>query len=154
MRLLGTVNDQLLTKMTRQISLDFFQRPFKHQIYFNRRLQTTGGRYLLKSHNIEINPKVWQQGGQQLLVGVIKHELCHYHLHLQQQDASHRSIAFKQLLRSVGGVRYVPWLMTINYHYLYRCQNCGHQYQRQRRINTNRLVCGICRGKLKLVKHN
>jgi SprT-like protein len=146
------MNDQKLQCLTERIANEFFAFPFTHRIYFNQRLKTTGGRYLLANHNIEINPQVLNYGGQTLLVGVIKHELCHYQLHLQKKDATHRSASFRLLLKKVGGIRFVPRLVEPRHQYLYCCQNCGQQYQRQRKINPQRLVCGRCVGRLKLIK--
>ncbi len=54
----------------------------RHCAYFNKRLRTTGGRYLLKSHDIEINSKQYEHYGEDAVVKIILHELCHYHLHL------------------------------------------------------------------------
>lgn len=146
------LDDQQLQRLTEKIADEFFAISFTHRIYFNRRLKTTGGRYLLDDHHIEINPRVLNYGGKTLLIGVIKHELCHYQLDLQKKDVSHRSAAFRSLLRKVGGVRFVPRLVEPRYQYLYCCQSCGQQYRRQRKINLQRLVCGRCAGRLKLIK--
>ena len=146
------LDDQELQHLTEKIAAEFFALPFTHRIYFNRRLKTTGGRYLLADHHIEINPRVLNYGGKTLLVGVIKHELCHYQLDLQKKDASHRSAAFCSLLSQVGGVRFVPRLVEPRHQYLYCCQSCGQQYRRQRKINLQQLVCGRCGGRLKLIK--
>lgn len=54
---------------------------------FNRRLRTTGGRYVLLTHNLEINPLMIEEFDEQNLIGVIKHELVHYHNHIQGQGA-------------------------------------------------------------------
>ena len=60
-----------------------FQQPFRHRATFNRRLKTTGGRYHLGSHNLDFNPLVLELHGMDELEKVVKHELCHYHLHLE-----------------------------------------------------------------------
>ncbi|MFT8374118.1 MAG: SprT family protein, partial [Liquorilactobacillus satsumensis] len=99
-------DDQLQTLVT-QISRHFFQLEFKHKATFNKRLRTTGGRYLLEQHDIEINPRMAVLGNG-VLIGIIKHELCHYHLHLQHLGYRHRDHAFKELLLQVGGLRYAP----------------------------------------------
>ncbi|USS90123.1 SprT family protein [Fructilactobacillus carniphilus] len=142
------MTDQQLQQLVETISADSFQRPFHHRAYFNRRLQTTGGRYHLKSHNIDINPKMAQD--RAVLTGVIKHELVHYHLHQMGQSGKHNTPAFKQLLKAVGGSRYAP-RMDQQCRYLYQCEHCGQQYPRQRRLNVQRYVCSQCRHRLKLV---
>ncbi|MFC6180266.1 SprT family protein [Lactiplantibacillus daowaiensis] len=147
-------NDDL-QQLVMQISLTAFKRPFKHQATFNARLRTTGGRYQLESHNIDINPKMLTDFDESVLVGVIKHELCHYHLHLAGRGYQHRDAAFKNLLAHVGGSRYAPTPKASSkgqpYRYLYQCQRCGQQYPRKRRMDTSRYTCGRCRGPIKLV---
>ena len=44
-----------LQKLTEQISRDYFHRPFLHMVKINHRMRTTGGRYHLDDHHIEIN---------------------------------------------------------------------------------------------------
>lgn len=142
------MTDQELTALVQRISQTDFQRPFRHPARFNRRLRTTGGRYLLKSHVIEINPRFTEAFNQSVLIGIIKHELCHYHLHLAGAGYQHRDRAFKQLLKQVGGLRFAPVLPDQVTFYQYRCQRCGQLYQRRRRVNLKKYRCGRCHGKL------
>nr|WGD63029.1 SprT family protein [Bacillus subtilis] len=89
-----------LQKLTEDISKTYFKKPFRHQALFNDRLKTTGGRYLLTSHNIELNRKYLIEHGREELIGIIKHELCHYHLHLEEKGYKHRDRDFRMLLQS------------------------------------------------------
>ena len=145
------MNNRELLELTRKISNSYFNREFKHKIQFNSRLRTTGGRYFLSNHNIDINPKMLTEYDMDTLIGVIKHELCHYHLHINGYGHQHRHKDFKILLKKVGGLRYAPTLKT-NYKNIYVCQNCGKKYYRQRKINTSKYVCSHCHGKLKLIE--
>lgn len=147
--------DEWLQTLIEDISIRFFNRRFKNQAYYNARLRTTGGRYHLNSHNIDINPKVENELGFEALIGVIKHELCHYHLHLEGRGYQHKDLDFKRLLKEVGGSRYVEAIgrpNTIKKYYLYQCSACKHQYKRRRKLNTSRFVCGKCHHGLKLIK--
>jgi SprT-like protein len=145
------LNNQELQKLVQQISLKSFSKPFQHKAYFNQRLRTTGGRYHLSSHNIDINPKMLSEHSIDVLIGIIKHELCHYHLHLAGYSGKHNTIAFKKMLQSTGGLRYAPTLKENNSKYwVYVCIHCQHQYIRRRRININKYACGKCHGKLRL----
>ena len=143
------MNEHELQQLTMEISRTSFHREFTHKITYNRRLRSSGGRYLLKSGNIEINPLVEQELGLEALVGVIKHELCHYHLHQTGGGYRHRDADFKRLLHQVGGSRFVERMKEPNF--LYECTACHHRYPRMRKMNTNRYVCGKCRGKLILL---
>ena len=126
------MNDQALQGLVEKISSEDFGRKFKHRAFFNGRLRTTGGRYLLKDHDIEINPKMLTEHGSNVLIGIIKHELCHYHLHLEGKGYKHKDPEFKALLK--------------------KCEKCGMLYQRKRRVNTARFVCSKCRGNIKLIE--
>nr|WP_227939832.1 SprT family protein [Alkalihalobacillus deserti] len=149
------MTDDQLQLLVEQISNDYFHWPFKHTALFNKRLRTTGGRYLLRSHNIEINPKQLTFFGEEALIGIIKHELCHYHLHLQGKGYQHRDDDFKALMKKVGAPRFceiIPGSQnTTQTLHLYKCVACALEYRRKRRIDVRRFVCGKCKGKLKKI---
>lgn len=144
------MTEQRLQELVSEISLYFFRKPFNHKATFNRCLKTTGGRYHLHSHNLDFNPKVMEIYGEGELINVIKHELCHYHLHLEGRGYQHKDKEFKELLKLTGGTRYVRPLMDSSHpslHY-YKCKQCGASLSRKRRVNTTRFVCGKCHGVL------
>ena len=148
------MNDQELTELIKKVSQEYFGKPFVHQACFNSRLKTTGGRFHLNDRHIDINPKIYRDFGYQELIGVIKHELCHYHLYNDGLPAQHKDRSFKILLAQVGGSRYSPIQPTRkkkNYH-IYECSNCHHIYRRVRKMNLQRYVCGKCHGKLKYLQ--
>ncbi|UQS85026.1 SprT family protein [Apilactobacillus apisilvae] len=136
-----------LQLLVEKISITSFARRFLHKVYFNARLKTTGGRYHMDSHNIDINPKMLSEHSYKTLVGVIKHELCHYHLHLAGYSGKHNTNDFKNMLKAVGGLKYAPSPDKTN-QIKYICTKCGQIYLRKRRIDTRRYVCGKCHGKL------
>ncbi|MCA0173744.1 SprT family protein [Bacillus sp. RAR_GA_16] len=146
------MTEKELQELVETISEKFFGLAFRHRAVFNTRLKTTGGRYLLRSHNLEFNKKHYDQFGIDELVGIIKHELCHYHLHLQKKGYKHQDQDFKRLLKEVGGSRYcqvVPGQRRIEaFKYFYECSACKTKYRRKRKMDTSRYVCGKCRGKL------
>ncbi|MEH7305706.1 SprT family protein [Neobacillus drentensis] len=152
------MEQQELQLLVEKISVESFGKPFLHQASFNPRLRSTGGRYLLGTHNIEINRKYYDQLGEKELVGIIKHELCHYHLHLEGKGYQHRDREFKQLLKKVGAPRFCAPLpdkkvkRTSKRILLYQCAKCQLSYRRKRSIDTSRYVCGKCRGKLTKIK--
>lgn len=152
------MTDQELHNLVVKISDELFHKPFRHKAFFNSRLRTTGGRYMLRSHNIEINKKYFDQLGQEELIGIIKHELCHYHLHLEGKGYKHRDKDFRDLLMKVGAPRFCSTLPEEKKRrskqkvILYQCSRCKLIYRRKRSINTAIYVCGKCRGKLMKVK--
>ena len=146
------MTDLELQNLVEEIAHTYFHQPFIHQARFNSRLRTTGGRYLLTSHDIEINPQIATDYADTILVGVIKHELCHYFLHQQGRGYQHRQRDFRTLLHQVGGLRYAPPLTGKKRRLCYECQQCHTRYWRQHRINTNRYVCSRCHGHLVFVE--
>ncbi|WEG12517.1 SprT family protein [Pullulanibacillus sp. KACC 23026] len=143
-----------LQVLVETVSKQSFNKPFLHQATFNSRLRTTGGRYLLRTHNLEFNPKQLELFGMEEFIKIVKHELCHYHLHIEGRGYKHQDIEFKTLLKQVGGSRYcqsVPgsrrqskWI------YLYTCKSCAQPYPRKRQMDVKRYRCGKCGGRLKL----
>ncbi|WP_299094577.1 SprT family protein [uncultured Metabacillus sp.] len=150
------MDDTQLQKIVEDISLTYFRKKFNHKATFNKRLRTTGGRYLLRSHNIDVNPKYYHEYGLDEVIGIIKHELCHYHLHLEGRGYKHGDKDFKELLKEVGAPRYCTPLKQEkkgnSVLLQYKCKNCHQIYNRKRRVDTTRLVCGRCGGKIYLYK--
>lgn len=143
------MSDDELQRLVERISIERFDCEFKHMAYFNRRLKTTGGRYHLGSHNIDINPKIIELYDHLELERVIIHELCHYHLHIANRGYRHRDRDFKQLLAKTGGARYCQSLnINPQTKHLYICTQCGTKFPRQRKINTDVYVCGKCHAPL------
>jgi len=142
-----------LQALVEQISINTFGRPFRHTAIFNPWLRTIGGRYVLQTHNIELNKKHYDMFGEEELIAIIKHELCHYHLHLEGKGYRHRDRDFRELLKKVGAPRYCRPLeqktKTQKAVHTYMCTACGLVYKRKKRINTDRYVCGRCSGRLK-----
>ncbi|HWK22605.1 MAG TPA: SprT family protein [Ureibacillus sp.] len=147
------MTDNELQLLVEELSLKHFQLPFIHKAYFNSRLRTTGGRYLLNSHNIEFNKKSYDLFGFEELRGIILHELCHYHLHIRGRGYKHRDADFRALLKKVGAPRFCSTIvenrkLANSKVYIYECVECRHKYPRKRRMNINKYRCGKCHGHL------
>ena len=142
-----------LTDYVKQVSIEDFGKHFKHQAQWNTRLRSTGGRFFPKDGHLDFNPKVYQELGLEVFRKIVRHELCHYHLYFEGKGYQHKDLAFKQLLKEVDGLRFVPPLSSSNQtpSLVYACQSCQQIYQRKRKIDTKRYRCGLCRGKLLLL---
>ena len=150
------MSDEKLCELVCHVSKETFGKDFQHKAYFNNRLRTTGGRYMLRSHNIEVNPLVFEKYGLDELVGVIKHELCHYHLHIEGKGYQHRDADFRELLKTTNSPRFCSTLMERKVRksvkkYTYKCEKCSLSYSRKIRLNTDKYRCGKCYGGLILV---
>ncbi len=148
------MDDQSLQAWVERISLEYFGKPFRHRAVFNTRLRACGGRYALSTHNIDISRKHYETYGAEETEKIIKHELCHYHLHLEGKGYRHKDRDFKQLLERVGGSRYcraLPERQQRPYRWRLTCLQCGTTFLRKRYVDTKKFVCGKCRGQLEIV---
>ncbi|WP_010651736.1 SprT family protein [Oceanobacillus massiliensis] len=147
------LNEKSLYKLVNELSLEFFHKPFKHAVYFNHRLRTTGGRYIPAKKVIELNPKYALEEDEREFIGIIKHELCHYHLHIEGKGYKHRDKEFRELLVETGSPRFCKPLSSYEteFKHTYVCKKCRQEYKRTRRVNTKKYRCGKCRGELALI---
>lgn len=145
-----------MQELVERISKEVFHKPFLHEATYNKRLRTTGGRYMLKDHSIQINPLVFELHGMDELIGVIKHELCHYHLHLEGKGYQHKDADFKKLLKMTNSPRHCRPLAPRNRKHSvihqYECQTCRLIYRRKRRMNVQKYRCGKCEGEIRKVE--
>ncbi|SEN81853.1 SprT-like protein [Amphibacillus marinus] len=150
------MTDKELTRLVAQLSLQYFHKPFADQACFNSRLRTTGGRYLLHNRRIEINPKYYKEIGRDELIAIIKHELCHYHLHIEGKGYRHGDEDFKQLLKQTGSPRHCKTLPSYQEqeraHHHYQCLACKQNYTRKKRMDVARYRCGRCNGRIIYLK--
>jgi SprT-like protein len=149
------MEDRELQQWVERVSLESFDVPFRHKATFNSRLRSTGGRYFPRTHNIEISSLQLEMNGPDEVDKIIKHELCHYHLHLGKKGYQHRDADFRTLLKQVGGARFCRTLPIVkrreSVKYQLVCLACGMTYPRKRKLDPRRYACSQCRGKLKLI---
>ncbi|HLR14728.1 MAG TPA: SprT family protein [Bacillota bacterium] len=146
--------DEALTKQIQELSIKYFQKPFVDQGRYNNRLRTTGGRYIPGKRVIEINPKYVKEKLYDEVIGIIKHELCHYHLHIEGKPFGHGDRTFKELLRKTNSPRFckpLPSSVKKEVIHTYTCTTCNSTYYRRRRVNVEHVRCGRCRSKIKYV---
>lgn len=140
-----------LTNYVKQVSLEDFGKPFRHEACWNKRLRSTGGRFFPKDGHLDFNPRHLEEFGLAIFRQLVRHELCHYHLYEEKKGYRHRDRDFKELLAAVDGLRYAPSLPRKSAAaYLYHCLTCGQTYPRKRRFQVSKYRCGACRGLLAL----
>jgi SprT-like protein len=150
------MTEEELQKWVEALSLCHFGIPFRHRARWNGRLRTTAGRYSLRDHEIQLNPRYLEEHGPRVMERIILHELCHYHLHLAGKGYRHRDPDFRRLLADVGGLRYAPPLSFGKSAklYVFVCRSCGKKYGRKRNLNVRRYACGQCGGPIARVEHD
>ncbi|RYG71857.1 SprT family protein [Lentibacillus lipolyticus] len=144
------LSEKELNERINTLSLQFFHKPYRDKAVFNHRLRTTGGRYIPVRRTIEVNPKYAMECDEEELDGILKHELCHYHLHIEGKGYKHGDKDFKELLRKTGSPRHCNPLPSEDNRpkHTYRCKQCDHIYKRIRRIDLKKYRCGRCKGEL------
>ena len=145
--------EEELYQLVNQLSEAFFNKTFMDKVRFNSRLRTTGGRYIPSKRLIELNPKYVLESDKEEFHGIIKHELCHYHLHIEGKGYQHRDKDFRELLAKTGSPRHCKQLPSNQqrYRHIYECQKCKMVYKRVRKVDVSRYRCGKCRGRLHLI---
>lgn len=144
------LNEDKLYNLVNKISLNTFGEPFHDDIRYNYRLRTTGGRYIPSKRMIEINPKYILEMDEEDYIGIIKHELCHYHLHIKGKGYRHGDKEFKELLIATNSPRHCkPLPSNKKATHTYICTKCNFIYKRVRRVNVNRYRCGKCQNEIK-----
>lgn len=144
------LNEDKLYNLVNKVSLNVFGEPFYDHVRYNYRLRTTGGRYIPSEKMIEINPKYVLEMEEEDYIGIIKHELCHYHLHIKGKGYRHGDKEFKELLIATNTPRYCkPLPSAKKAKHTYICTNCNYVYKRVRRVNVKRYRCGKCQNKIK-----
>ncbi|WEV45387.1 SprT family protein [Streptococcaceae bacterium ESL0687] len=141
-----------LDSYVKKVSLEDFNRDFCHQVRWNNRLKTTGGRFFTSDCHLDFNPKIYEALDLSTFRKIVRHELAHYHLFLAGKGYRHRDSDFKELLKEVDGLRFTPRLSTGKSYHFYRCKDCQKRYRRQRKVDTSKYVCGHCQGKLQEVE--
>jgi|SRR5690625_843753 len=146
------MTDRELRQLTKKLSKKHFQKPFHHTVKFNNRLRTTGGRYIPVTKTIEINPKYLQEMGLTETIGIIKHELCHYHLHITGKAFQENDLEFINLLKKTNSPAYCRPLPSSLKRYIYQCSHCNLIYKRKRRVNVKKYKCGNCFKEIQFVE--
>lgn len=141
-----------LTNYVKEVSQEDFGKAFRHTAIWNTRLRTTGGRFFPADGHLDFNSKILEVFGLESFRKIVRHELCHYHLYFEGKGYKHADADFKELLQKVDGLLYAPTIPSETAYHCYRCQKCGQEYRRERRVNIKKYRCGCCHGKLLEIK--
>ncbi|GFH42134.1 protein SprT [Lactococcus hodotermopsidis] len=148
-----TSKDDQLLAFVKWVSETDFGQPFEHEVRFNGRLRSTGGRFFPKDLHLDFNEKMYDQFSEDVFRQIVQHELVHYHLYRAGRGYKHADSDFKNLLAQVGGLRFAPTLPD-SQHLTYVCQTCGQIYLRRRKLAVDNYRCGNCHGKLALERNH
>lgn len=143
------LEERKLNEYVRDLSLEYFGKPYESNVSYNGRLKKVAGRCFTKSGNIELATVYSKYANDEEFKDTILHELVHYHLNEAGYTREHHGAKFKALARQVGASRYAQHIPIKYYNHVEAtCEDCGHVYYQYRTFDTNRYVCGECNGKL------
>jgi predicted SprT family Zn-dependent metalloprotease len=120
--------------------------PSDYQIGFNRYLRRLTGRITYSMRLIEISLYHFRQYGYSDAVATLEHEMLHLYLHRLGRPSGHNNL-FKQAAEALG-IRVFhsneyPRNATPRHRWMLECPSCGRMVFR-RRLNGERLACGVC----------
>jgi SprT-like protein len=130
-------------------------------LQLNSRMQRTCGWFKHKRSRkepicVELNKFFVENNEPVMVLDVLRHELVHYAMYMQDKEYKDGSYGFERELKRLGIVSQ----NTIDKYdisskpkskRIYECANCGHEYHRARALPRNRSYsCGVtgCRGSL------
>ncbi|TPG71491.1 sprT domain-containing protein [Brevibacillus laterosporus] len=104
---IDTSSSEELYQIGNQLSLQYFGRPCKVPIEWDKSVKDAAGRFIFeRTHQkpIKIVQSLWQytQFGAQHVIATLKHELVHYHLCLQKKPFADGTPEFVAECRRIG----------------------------------------------------
>jgi predicted SprT family Zn-dependent metalloprotease len=117
-------------------------------VEYNTRLRTTGGRAVLNTNSVELNPRLLGENPDQFLT-VLVHELAHLVVYARNPYASDHGLEFRMLMKHAGlDPRATHQMDTAQvrgtrFLYLHHCPSC--QYSFIVRSVRRRAICPTCR---------
>lgn len=151
-----------LQALVEAVAVEAFGRPFAGRAEWSRRMRVSAGcvQYRRRAAGypgsasgppepvvMRLSWAYYCRYSYDELGNTIKHELCHWFLFADGIAHSHRSRAFRELLRQVGAPRYCrPMERPRKSHrrYRYRCPRCGREWVYRRKVD---VACGACFGR-------
>lgn len=129
----------------------------------NGRLRTTFGRFRYRRYrsgasiplSVELNRFFVENNEPAIVLDVLRHELVHYALYMQDKPCSDGHPVFENELKRLGIVsqstigKYEIKSKPVKIH-TYECADCGLEYKRKRALANGgkNHRCGSCHGKL------
>lgn len=142
------LDERKLNEYTRELSLQYFGKPYESKVSYNNRLKKVAGRCFTKSGNIELEPVYIKHVDDEEVKDTILHELVHYHLDRQGYVREQHGAKFKALASKVGASRYAKNVPIKYYnHVKITCKECGRSILKYRAAPST-YRCGACGGKL------
>jgi SprT-like protein len=143
-----------LQELANKLSLHFWGTALTIPIRWNGRLSKSMGRFLYRTRGkvrepvqIEISKYAAQWIDRQIFLAVILHEMCHYHMFIQNRPFADHHPEFEQELQRVGAISTNTVKLPEKVFKL-SCSACGKFLGSRKRMNITKYYSSCCRGKI------
>lgn len=142
------LDERKLNEYTRELSLQYFGKPYESKVSYNNRLKKVAGRCWTESGNIELATVYSKYASDKEFKDTILHELVHYHLNEAGYVRERHGAKFKALASKVGASRYAQHIPMKYYnHVKITCKDCGRSILKYHAAPST-YRCGACGGEL------
>ncbi|WP_202079711.1 SprT-like domain-containing protein [Caldalkalibacillus salinus] len=143
-----------LQSLADKLSQHFWEKPCSVPVTWNGRLQKSMGRFLFTAHGkkktpirIELSKHAAHFITREIFIAVLLHELCHYHLFIQNKPYEDHHPVFEKELRRVGAISTNSVQIPQKGFDLY-CSQCQGKLGTRKRFNTQKYLSGCCKAKV------
>lgn len=143
------LEERKLNEYVRDLSLEYFGKPYDSNVSYNGRLKKVAGRCFVESGRIELATVYSKYCDDEEFKDTVLHELVHYHLYRAGYIQEHHGANFKALAKKVGASRYAQHIPIKYYNHVeVTCEDCGNKFYQYKAFNENDYVCSKCKGRL------
>ncbi len=143
-------DQEKLQTLANKLSQHFWQVDLQIPVVWNGRLTRAMGRFLFHQKGkkreplkIEMSKYAAQFIDREIFIAVLLHEMCHYHLFIQNQPFQDHHPVFEQELRRVGAIS-TNTVKLPTKAYRLTCTKCKGGLGMMKRINPDRYRSGCC----------
>ncbi|WP_164985012.1 SprT-like domain-containing protein [Ammoniphilus sp. CFH 90114] len=139
-----------LQALADKLSQHFWQDKLQIPVVWNGRLTRAMGRFVFRQQGkkreplkIEMSKYAAQFVDREIFIAVLLHEMCHYHLFIQNKPYQDHHPVFEQELRRVGAISTNTVKLPTKVYKL-TCQHCKKSLGMMKRFNPDRYRSGCC----------
>lgn len=144
-----------LQSLADKLSLHFWNKSLTIPVVWNGRLTRAMGRFVYQVSGpkreplkIEVSKYAAKFIDRDIFIAVLLHELCHYHLFIQNKPCQDHHPLFEQELRRVGAISTNSVKLPEKYFRLF-CVTCGKSLGNAKRINPHHYRSSCCHGEIR-----
>ena len=144
-----------LQELADKLSVHFWNCKLGIPVVWNGRLSRAMGRFMYRMSGrrreplrIEMSKHAVKFINREIFVAVLLHEMCHYHLFIQDKPFSDYHPLFEQEIERVGAIS-TNTVKLPEKVYKLSCTKCGKRLGMMKRVNPDNYVSTCCRFQIK-----